>query len=142
MDSLKKRIKRHEGFNNYCYKDHLGYYTIGYGRCILEGKGPGISEDEGDYLLNNDLCRLQSHLSNFLWFESLDDVRQGVIVELAYNCGVSGLFTFVKMIEALKEKDYTKARLELIDSKWRRQVQLERSHDMSFRLQFGQYQDE
>ena len=34
FESLKERIKEHEGFRNIVYKDSLGFATIGYGHLV------------------------------------------------------------------------------------------------------------
>ena len=47
---LIEMLKKHEGVEKFCYKDHLGYETIGVGRNISKS-GLGLSGDEIDYLL-------------------------------------------------------------------------------------------
>ena len=102
----------------------------------------GLSVEEAELLLTNDLARCRNSLEIYGWFAALDLVRQDAIVELCFNMGLPRLFTFKKMIAALTDQDYTQARIELLDSRWAKQVQRERSHDLSFRIQFGRYQDE
>ena len=53
-------LKRHEGLKLHAYQDHLGYWTIGYGRLIDKERGGGISETEAETLLENDIDRLAS----------------------------------------------------------------------------------
>ena len=36
FEELKERIKEHEGFRSYVYKDSLGFATIGYGHLVTK----------------------------------------------------------------------------------------------------------
>ena len=57
-DKIIEMLRLHEGVKTHVYSDHLGYETIGVGRCIKEGVGLGLSDDEIDYLLTNDVNRV------------------------------------------------------------------------------------
>ena len=139
-DKLRDEIKRHEGKIPYAYQDSLGYWTIAYGRLIDKRKGGKLSDDEMDYLLTNDIKAAIDDLQPFSWYQVLDPVRQGVLIELVFNEGLPHLLGFQKMIAALKVKNYTIAAAELLDSTWARQVGLIRSGDMHYRLLTGNYQ--
>ncbi|RZW13250.1 MAG: lysozyme, partial [Desulfobulbaceae bacterium] len=52
---LRDILKRHEGVSLFAYDDTVGKCTIGYGRCIDREGGKGISLEEAEYLLENDL---------------------------------------------------------------------------------------
>jgi lysozyme len=112
--------------------------TIGVGRNI---ENIGISHDEAMYLLGNDIDRCVRELSHYDWFICLDDVRQGVLIELNFNIGLSRLLGFKKMIAALNSKDYVMAGAELLDSRWAIQVGKNRSNDMANRMISGEYND-
>ena len=72
-DHLLAQIKRHEGLVKHAYQDHLGYWTIGYGRLIDEKLGGGLSEDEASFLLRNDIARAYADLlNNHPWVDDLD----------------------------------------------------------------------
>ena len=60
---LKKMLKRHEGVKTHAYEDHLGLTTIGVGRCLAEGS-LGLSEEEIDFLLDNDVSRCRKELTS------------------------------------------------------------------------------
>ena len=47
---------------------------------------------------------------------------QGVIVEMTYQIGTSGMLKFKKMIANMKEKNWAKASDEMKDSLWYRQT--------------------
>ena len=52
----------------------------------------------------------------------MDDARLGVLIEMCYNLGLSGLAGFKKMLAAVEAGDYKKAAKEMLDSKWAFQV--------------------
>lgn len=139
MEMLISRIVEHEGIKKSAYKDSLGYWTIGCGRLIDEKKGAGLSIDEIFYLLKNDLVRCRAELTKYDWFAVQDDTRQGAIIELAFNLGISGLLGFKDTIDALKRKSYAEAVRCLKNSKWSTQVSKARVDDISWRLMNGRY---
>jgi lysozyme len=105
------------------YKDHLGYETIGVGRCISPDVGLGLSNEEVNYLLLNDVKRCLVELERaFPWFKDLDEVRREAMVNLCFNLGLSRLRKFKKALAAMSEKDYILAASEFLDSRWATQV--------------------
>ena len=54
MSKLIEMLKLHEGVRSKVYMCSAGYETIGVGRNIAES-GLGLSDDEIDYLLNNNI---------------------------------------------------------------------------------------
>jgi len=118
--TLLDRLKQHEGFRSLPYRDGKGVLTIGYGR-NLDAKG--IDEDEGEMLLKNDIdyCTRMGRL--FVpGFDDLDPARQGVMVEMIFNLGLTGFLGFRKMLLAVKRRDWETAEAEMRSSKWWRQV--------------------
>ena len=59
-------LKKEEGVIPHAYQDHLGFWTIGVGRLIDKRKGGGLSADEIDYLLSNDINRFVAGLEKAL----------------------------------------------------------------------------
>lgn len=116
-------IKKHEGFRHFVYECPAGRSTIGYGRNIDCAGGRGISKEEAEMLLRNDIRRIQEQLGEALFFfHSLDYVRQAVLVSMMYNMGFRGLTSFKNMIVAIIEHQYNLAADEMLDSKWAKQV--------------------
>jgi lysozyme len=116
-DKLKQQIKLHEGVEYRVYEDTQGILTIGVGR-NLEDRG--LSEDEVDYLLNNDIKICVEELKrSFDWYDDLDDIRKRVLVDMMFNLGMPRLKGFVKMLEAIESGA---AAEEMLDSTWARQV--------------------
>jgi lysozyme len=113
----------------------VGHPTIGYGRALDVA---GITEGEAATLLANKLISLQVYLEKLPWYIALDDVRRGVILNLSYNMGVSGVEQFTRMIAALQMSDWDTAASELTHSKWVTQVQRSRSLRLINQLKTGQ----
>ena len=58
----------------------------------------------------------------FPWWWKLDDARQFVLVDMAFNMGLAGLKGFKKMLTAVEQGDYQTAAKEMLASKWAAQV--------------------
>jgi hypothetical protein len=68
MNNLIDQLKVHEGSRTHAYDCPAGYITIGVGRNIDPNGGLGLSEDEINYLLRNDIERCYRELDRFSWF--------------------------------------------------------------------------
>lgn len=122
MDSKKliEELKRDEGVKLFPYKCSANKLTIGVGRNIEER---GITEDEANYLLKNDLTMCVEEVESiFTWYPYLTDSRKRVIVNMVFNLGLSRFLNFKKFIDAMEAKDYETAGKEMLDSKWAKQV--------------------
>lgn len=115
MDAVKLRatIKDAEGLRLTPYADN-GRISIGFGHNLTAN---GISEAIAEWLLNDDLIDAQRGITaGWPTFETLDDVRQRAVIELAFNVGVQGALMFRKMLHALAVKDWGTASQELLNS--------------------------
>jgi len=139
-DRLIEMLRRHEGVRNHVYRDTENLETIGVGRCIAEGS-LGLSDDEVDYLLGNDLKRCIEELKTaFDWYEKLDPVRQDVMISLCFNLGLTRLLKFEKALAGMENSDWETASTEFMDSRWSTQVG-ERAVELTDMLRTGKYQD-
>lgn len=119
-ESLRDRIARHEGIRLKPYKDTLGYMTIGVGRC-LDTKG--ISQDEAFYLLDDDIGDATDRVIAALpWVEQMDEVRRGVLIEMAFQLGLEGLMAFKHMLAAAQQGIWDRASDEMLSSDWAQQT--------------------
>lgn len=99
----------------------VGNPTVGVGRLLTEKHG--IKEWEAEYLLSNDLDRVWHQVeSRVSYFAGMSEVRQAVLVNMAFNLGVNGLLKFSKMFGAIEREDYLAASVEMLHSLWARQV--------------------
>ena len=121
MEKLIEMIKVHEGVSHHVYKCPAGYETIGVGRNISVA-GLGLSDEEIDYLLTNDIMRCYKELGTFQWFVGLDENRQFAIVDMCFNLGLTRLLKFKNMISALQQEDWEEASAQALDSAWATQV--------------------
>ncbi|MDY0327551.1 MAG: glycoside hydrolase family protein [Arcobacteraceae bacterium] len=120
IEKLKDSIKKHEGLQLKIYTCPAGKLTIGYGRNVEDR---GITQKEANILLENDILDIKLELEDKLpLFKFLDDVRQNVLVEMAFNLGIKGLLQFKKTLEYISLKDYDNASKEMLNSKWANQV--------------------
>lgn len=133
MKSLKDWIKKHEAFKSHPYLDTVGKLTIGWGRNIEDN---GISQEEGDFLFDNDFSRCQRELAPFPWYVNQPKNVQDALMNMCFNMGIGRLLGFKKMIMALTAKDYTKAAMEALDSKWASQVG-QRAKDVALMMRQG-----
>jgi lysozyme len=137
-EQLLEMLKRHEGVRSHVYLCSAGYETIGVGRNISKS-GMGLSEDEADYLLENDILRVLKELSSeYPWFNDLDDVRKDAMIDISFNLGATRLRGFKKALAAMEVADYTLAAKEFLDSKWSRDVK-GRAHELASMIETGEY---
>lgn len=118
MKILVDMIKEHEGLRLKPYRCTAGKLSIGYGRNIEDR---GITQDEADYLLRNDIQLCYKELDHFSWFYDLDEARQFALVDLCFNVGLPSLLSFKNALAAIAEGDYDRAADEFLDSKWARE---------------------
>lgn len=137
MSKLSDQLRIHEGVRTHFYRCTSGLATIGVGRCIEEGS-LGLSDDEIDYLLENDIKRCKQELVGLSWFADLDSVRQDAIVNLCFNLGLTRLMGFKNAIGAMAVGDYEKAADEFLDSRWANQVG-QRALDVTHMIRTGEY---
>lgn len=120
QNELKEIIKRHEGFVSRAYQCPAGKWTIGYGRNIED---VGITEQEADMLLDNDLLRIFNDASkNWDWFDSLDRKRRYAVACMIYQMGFNGFSKFKKTIAHIAAGEFAIAADEAMNSAWAKQT--------------------
>lgn len=137
-EKLLEMLKRHEGVKSHVYRCSAGYETIGVGRNISKS-GMGLSDDEVDYLLENDIERIIKELSSeYPWFNTLDDVRKDAMIDISFNLGATRLRGFKRALAAMEVADYKTAAKEFLDSKWSRDVK-GRATELCYMIEMGSY---
>lgn len=120
IETLEDTLIRHEGLRLTPYRCTAGKLTIGIGRNLDD---VGISEAEARLMLRNDIVNAEAELRRaFRWFDRLSPLRQQVLVNMAFNIGLPRLKGFRNMLAALERGDYDRAAVEMLDSRWARQV--------------------
>lgn len=119
-----QQVAADEGFVPTVYRDSEGYNTIGFGFLVDHRRGGGLTREECEVILKMRLEKLAFQIlpQRIPWYLKLDPVRQGVLVNMAYNLGVEGLLKFKKTLQAAKLGMYDKAAEHMLDSKWATQV--------------------
>ena len=132
-------LKRQEGSATHAYRCTSDKITIGFGRNIDPEGGIGLSEDEMDFLLENDINRVEEELSrSFEWFDVLDWPRQAAMINLCFNLGLPRLKKFKKALYAMSDDDYDTAANEFMDSRWADQVG-QRAYEVTEMIRTGEY---
>ena len=138
MEKINKLIRLHEGSKNKPYKCTAGKLTIGVGRNLDD---LGLSEDEIDYLLINDVNRVVKELGTaFPWFSELNEARRDALIDICFNIGMPRLKGFTNALSAMSEGKYTIASLEFLDSRWAEQVG-QRAKTVAGMISTGKYPD-
>jgi len=93
---------------------------VGVGRNLED---LGLTDGEINFLLRNDLTRVQSELLNAVpCYHRLSEVRQCVLMDMCFNLGINRFMQFKMMLTALEMGEYKEAANEMLDSRWAKQV--------------------
>ena len=115
------------------YTDTVGVLTIGWGRNLDDN---GISQEEADFLFDNDFNRCERELGTCSWYTAQPEGVKGALMNMCFNLGLPRLKGFKRMIAALEAKNYTVAAQEALNSKWATQVG-DRAKDVALMLREG-----
>ena len=137
MSELIDLLKKHESMKLLPYTDTTGHLTIGVGRNLTD---VGISIDEAEYLLTNDVHHFQGELRRaFPWFSLQLAARQDAITDMAFNMGIVGLLKFKNTLKHIQAEEYDLAATGMLESKWAGQVG-ERALRLSKMMRTGEYE--
>lgn len=148
-----QRLSLHEGIRLQPYRCPRGFLTIGVGRNLqtnplsreeikILGRrdlSSGITRQEAFFLLRGDIRRtLEKCRKEIPFFDNLDDERQYVLVDMAFNMGIGGLLKFQKMLAFIGVGNYRQAAAELLSSRYARQVRI-RAERLAQTLRSGRW---
>lgn len=137
MTKLIEQLKRHEGIKLTPYKCTSDKLTIGVGRNLED---VGISEEEAEMLLQNDIQRAAAQLKErFPWTLELDEVRFAALINFTFNVGIGTVSKFVNAMALLKAKNYDTAADEFLQSRWAEQVG-QRAVEVTEQIRTGEWQ--
>ncbi len=121
--SIRSDLIRDEGFVPHAYRDHLGFWTIGYGFLIDERRGGRIPKEVADFWLDHEIEQRWSALARALpWLADEPEPIRRALQNMAYQLGIGGLLNFRRMIAALQAGNYVEAARQALDSTWARQT--------------------
>lgn len=120
---IEQQLRREEGEVLYAYQDHLGYWTIGVGILIDKRKGGGLRQEESDFILRNRIKLKRAEVYKALpWVEKLNEPRQAVLIEMAFQMGLDGLLGFKNTLAMIKAGDYEGGGRGMLNSLWAKQT--------------------
>jgi len=128
-DTLKEKIKIHEGFRDTIYLDTLNKKTIGYGHLIVHEdkfvEGKAYPKEELEALFDKDFEKGWNLMIQFCEVNNLDSISDDakeILCEMIFQMGYSGVGKFKNMIKALQNNDTKTASIEMLDSRWAKQT--------------------
>lgn len=131
------QLTRHEGFRSSAYQDSKGYWTIGIGRMVDKRLKGGISLEEAQVLLQNDLDRCASELNSKLpWWKNLSENRRYVLLNMCFNLGITKLLGFKNTLAMIQQGNYDGAAKGMLNSKWATDVG-KRANELSEQMRVG-----
>ena len=123
IDQVTESLREEEGWSSTIYKCSENKMSLGYGRNVDPDGGIGITREEGEFMLANDVRRTIEELENaFPQLGDLDQPRTAVLIELCFQLGLPTLRKFSNMLAGLWAGDNDRAADELLDSRYARQV--------------------
>jgi len=121
LERIKDQLVRHEGLRLKPYRCTAGKLTIGIGRNLDDC---GISQTEAYVLLENDIQNCEKQLLDEIpeIYNSLDEVRKSVLLNMCFNMGIKGLLSFKNTLAFIAAGDWERAANGMLASKWAKQV--------------------
>jgi len=123
---LREMLKLHEGLRLKPYQCTADRWTIGYGHNLEahgKAKPESITIEEAEKWLDEDIAAAEKQCQTRMpFYAALDDVRKVVLVDMCFNLGINGLLGFKKTLAAVEKKNFAGAAVEMMDSKWAKQV--------------------
>lgn len=115
----KSSIRGHEGLELKPYKCTADKTSIAYGR-NLDDKG--LTLEEAEYLLDNDVAECIQDLSTFSYWNKLSERRRACLIDLRFCLGPGGYRQFRRMAAAIERDDYEEAAEQILDSRFAQQT--------------------
>lgn len=139
-EELTRQLTLDEGKRRCVYKDSVGYFTIGIGRLVdPRTKCTGLRDEEIAFMLSNDIeDRINALMKAYPWFQDLDDARKGVLVNMSFQLGMSGLGQFKVMLECVRKENWMLAGTEMMRSAWAKQTP-ERAKRLAQQMETGKW---
>ena len=124
---LKKRIRDHEGFRDTIYLDTLKKATIGYGHLVTDEddfeEGRQYPKEILLAVFEKDFEKAQNGADQLVGhITELHIEAKNIVTEMIFQLGTQGVRNFKNMLSALAERDYQRASLEMLDSRWHKQT--------------------
>lgn len=135
MSKLLESIKVHEGLRLKAYQDSEGIWTVGYGQNLQELE---IDEALAEHWLEESILKAEQYAKNYSFYDALSQPRKDVLIEMIFNMGPSRVRGFTNALRAMKGEQWTEAAMEMLDSKWAKQVG-NRAKRLAKQMETGNY---
>ena len=130
IEILKQQLIEDEGCKYEIYLDHLGYKTFGIGHLCKATDpendlevGAEVSKDRVDECFLSDIDKvIEDCIILYDDFYTLPDEAQLIVANMMFNLGRPRLTNFVRMRKAVNESNWQEAKIQMLDSKWAKQV--------------------
>jgi|TARA_X000001382_G_C3091949_1_gene153843 lysozyme len=130
LDKLQKELAEDEGCKYEIYLDHIGYKTFGIGHLCKATDpendmdvGTEVSKERVDECFEADIAMTIKDC-NILYsnFNDIPEEAQLILANMMFNLGRPRLSRFVNLKLAVDSEDWMEASVQMMDSKWARQV--------------------
>lgn len=146
MDKLREQLAIDEGKRLKSYLDTVGVLTVGIGHnCVARPvvgvlkAGDSIAEDTCNQLFDEDIAISIADLDYHLpWWRDMNDVRQNVLANMAFNMGITTLSQFKNTLRFMQHGSYSLAADGMRQSLWARQVG-ERAKRLARMMETGEW---
>ncbi len=151
LSLMAAELTQDEGLRLLPYVDTTGNLTIGVGHnldaCPLtseevehighDARSKPISNEQAMYLLAADIRRLSLDLDRRMaWWKLLDEPRRRVLLNMAFNLGITRLLNFTETLRWMQQGHYSAAATCMLNSVWATQVG-ERAERLAKRMRSG-----
>ena len=121
IEKLKDHLREEEGYRDTVYKDHLGFATIGYGHLVKPHehfiKDKKYDRKELEKIFDYDVAIAIQDSKKLCEGIDNEEVIE-IVAHMCFQLGRPKTAKFVKMFEAIRNKDYIEAGLQMEDSLW------------------------
>jgi len=130
LDKLQEQLAEDEGCKYEIYLDHLGYKTFGVGHLVRATDPENdmdidteVSKERVDECFKADIA-ITIEDCNVLYtnFNDIPEEAQLILANMMFNLGRPRLSRFLNLKVAVDDEDWMEASIEMMDSKWARQV--------------------
>jgi len=117
VDLAYTRLNTEEGRRAFCYNDATGKrVTCQPGGNLTTAVGVnlelGLDDEEIDWLSTHRLLKVATQLQAYTWYQGLDEARQSVLLDIAFNQGLAGLLHYPHLLAAISHQDWSTAATE------------------------------
>ena len=145
-EELQEQIAFEEGRELHVYKCTAGHRTIGIGHNLdAKPKMRGwtipdtITDKECDAIFTVDLQEtIESLTKAYPNLRLLTPARRDALLNMAFQMGTAGVMKFKKMLAALDDKDWQRAKGMALDSAWAKQTP-KRAARVAYQIMTGEY---